>query len=201
MTTHVILTSKPGQFRTEAGPGLRPVEAYDYVFCGRVRAQFVIAVLEQATRVRVVDETEPVTVNMVPSKFLERFEDLDAARAELRALCSFGSMDTQLQPRALAPAAAAAGTVQITFVPTAGKVVSAPQNSNLLRVSLREKGGIPFKCGGGLCGTCMCRIEEGLAHTDAVKPKERKHLTDEQLAAGYRMACQTFVLGNIAVSW
>ncbi|WP_189689784.1 2Fe-2S iron-sulfur cluster-binding protein [Pseudorhodoferax aquiterrae] len=110
-------------------------------------------------------------------------------------------MDTQLRPRALVPATKAAGTVQITFVPTAGKVVSAPQNSNLLRVSLREKGGIPFKCGGGLCGTCKCRIEEGLAHTDAVKPKERKHLTEAQLAAGYRMACQTFVLGDIAVSW
>ncbi len=106
MSTYVILTSKPGQFRTEAGPGLQPVEAYDYVFCGRVRAQFVIALLEQATRVRVVDETEPVTVNMVPSKFLERFDSLPAARAELQALCSFGAMDTQLQPRPLAEAAA-----------------------------------------------------------------------------------------------
>lgn len=106
MTTYVILTSKPGQFRTEAGPGLRPVEAYDYVFCGRVRAQFVIAVLEQPTRVRVVDETEPVTVNLVPSKFLERFESLTAAQAELQALCSFGAMDTQLQPRPLAEVAA-----------------------------------------------------------------------------------------------
>ena len=106
MTTYVILTSKPGQFRTETGPGLRPVEAYDYVFCGRVRAQFVIAVLEQPTRVRVVDETEPVTVNLVPSKFLERFESLAAAQAELQALCSFGAMDTQLQPRPLAEVAA-----------------------------------------------------------------------------------------------
>ena len=204
MTTHVILTSKPGQFRTETGAGLRPIEAYDYVFCGRVRAQFVIAELEQPTRVRVVDETEPPTVNLVPSKFLEKFGDLDAARAELRALCSFGRMDAQLQPRALAPAVPqepAAAVVQITFVPTDRKVVSAPRNSNLLRVSLREKGGIPFKCGGGLCGTCKCRIEQGLAHTDAVKPKERKHLSDEQLAAGYRMACQTFVNGDIAVSW
>ena len=106
MSTYVLLTSKPGQFRTEAGPGLQPVEAYDYVFCGRVRAQFLIALLEQATRVRVVDETEPVTVNMVPSKFLERFDSLPAARAELQALCSFGAMDTQLQPRPLAEAAA-----------------------------------------------------------------------------------------------
>jgi ferredoxin len=92
-------------------------------------------------------------------------------------------------------------TVQVTFISNANKTVEAPENSNLLRVSLREKGGIPFKCGGGLCGTCKCRIETGLANTDAVKPKERKHLSDEDLAAGYRMACQTFVKGDIAVSW
>ena len=91
--------------------------------------------------------------------------------------------------------------IQITFVTNAGKVVSAPENSNLLRVSLREKGGIPFKCGGGLCGTCKCRIEQGLENTDAVKPKERKHLTDDQLRAGYRMACQTFLHGDVSVSW
>ena len=38
----------------------------------------------------------------------------------------------------------------ITFVTNDNKAVQAPDNSNLLRVSLREKGGIPFKCGGGL---------------------------------------------------
>lgn len=92
-------------------------------------------------------------------------------------------------------------TVEITFVTNHGKTVSAPENSNLLRVSLREQGGIPFKCGGGICGTCKCRIEKGLEHTDAVKPKERKHLSDDDLQAGYRMACQTFVKGDVAVSW
>ena len=44
--------------------------------------------------------------------------------------------------------------VQITFLSNGGKTVEAPENSNLLRVSLREQGGIPFKCGGGLCGRC-----------------------------------------------
>ncbi|AUA55339.1 Ferredoxin I [Achromobacter spanius] len=91
--------------------------------------------------------------------------------------------------------------VQITFVSNGGKVATAPENSNLLRVSLKEKGGIPFKCGGGLCGTCKCRIEEGLEHTDAIKPKERKHLRPEDFEAGYRMACQTFVTGDVKVSW
>ena len=42
---------------------------------------------------------------------------------------------------------------QITFVSNNNMQVQAPDDSNLLRVSLREKGGIPFKCGGGICGT------------------------------------------------
>jgi ferredoxin len=91
--------------------------------------------------------------------------------------------------------------IQVTFLTNDSKVASAPANSNLLRISLREQGGIPFKCGGGLCGTCKCRIEAGLEHTDAIKPKERKHLTEDELKAGHRMACQTFVNGDISVSW
>ena len=89
----------------------------------------------------------------------------------------------------------------ITFITNGNKVVEAPADSNLLRVSLKEQGGIPFKCGGGLCGTCRCLIESGIENTDAVKPKERKHLTDDDLARGHRMACQTFITGDISVSW
>ncbi len=92
--------------------------------------------------------------------------------------------------------------IEVTFLSNGGKTVTAPENSNLLRVSLREKGGIPFKCGGGLCGTCRCLIEQGIENTDAIKPKERKHLTEAEFAQGWRMACQTFVVkGAIAVSW
>ncbi len=91
--------------------------------------------------------------------------------------------------------------ITITFVTNDHKTVSAPPNSNLLRVSLREQGGIPWKCGGGICGTCRCHIEAGLENTDAIKTKERKHLTDADFANGYRMACQTFVNGDISVSW
>ena len=92
-------------------------------------------------------------------------------------------------------------TIKVTFLTNGGKTVSAPPNSNLLRVSLREQGGIPFKCGGGICGTCKCKIEEGHEHTDAIKPKERKHLTEAQFKEGYRMACQTFLTGDVSVSW
>ncbi|QQP92891.1 (2Fe-2S)-binding protein (plasmid) [Skermanella sp. TT6] len=91
--------------------------------------------------------------------------------------------------------------VQVTFISNDRKVVSCPEKSNLLRVSLREKGGIPFKCGGGLCGTCKCRIEQGIENTDAVKPKERKILSQADLDGGLRLACQTFVNGDVSVSW
>lgn len=91
--------------------------------------------------------------------------------------------------------------IRITFLSNGGKTVEAPENSNLLRVSLREKGGIPFKCGGGLCGTCKCSIVEGIAHTDKIKPKELKHLSAQDLANNMRMACQTFVCGDVSVAW
>jgi ferredoxin len=200
---YLILTSKPGQYRSEPGAGLQALEAYEYLDAGRLRARFVIAELEGDSRVRIVEESAGGTVNAVPTKFFPRFASLDAARGELRDLCRTGRADTQLRPVDLGPPqpAAATGTVHVTFLSNGGKVAAAPSNSNLLRISLREKGGIPFKCGGGLCGTCKCRIEHGREHTDEVKAKERRHLSEQQLQDGWRMACQTFVRGDIAVSW
>lgn len=91
--------------------------------------------------------------------------------------------------------------INVTLLSNAGKVISAKEPTSLLRMSIREKGGMPFKCGGGICGTCKCKVETGREHLDAVKPKERKHLTEEQFAEGWRLACQTFVSGDISVSW
>lgn len=92
----VILTSKPGQFRTEAGDGLRVVERYDYMFYGRCLAHFEIAALEAPTRVRIVEDAPPHVVNLVPSKFLEQFDSIAAARGELDHLTHFGSMQAEL---------------------------------------------------------------------------------------------------------
>ena len=88
----------------------------------------------------------------------------------------------------------------VTFVTSGSVTAEVSVNTNLLVASLRHKGGIPFKCGGGKCGTCRCHIDQGLQHTDAVKAKERNHLSDDELRAGWRMACQTFVLGDVSVS-
>lgn len=83
----LILTSKPGQFRTEPGAELRLVETWEYVAHGRTRAQFVIAELDGEAKIRIVDEGTHPVVNHVPSKFFPRFETLEEARHELHQLC------------------------------------------------------------------------------------------------------------------
>jgi hypothetical protein len=98
---YVILTSKPGQFRTEAVGGLRPLEAYDYLFYGQTKAHFVIAeLLEERTKIRVVEDGSAI-VNDVPAKFLEKFETAEHALKELRHLTTFGHMETELRKTAL----------------------------------------------------------------------------------------------------
>lgn len=93
----VILTSKPGKFRTELADGVRPCEIYDYLFYGEKKARFVIAELERETRLRIIDETPPERISEVPSKFLPRYASLEEARQELRHLTSFGRMQTSLE--------------------------------------------------------------------------------------------------------
>jgi hypothetical protein len=97
---YVILTSKPGQFRTELGDGMRAIESYDYMLCGRRRAHFVIAELAGDAKVRIVDESAPresaASINLVPCKFLPKFDSLDKARHQLERLASFGALDVAL---------------------------------------------------------------------------------------------------------
>jgi hypothetical protein len=103
---YVILTSKDGQFRTEAPDGIRPLEAYDYLFYGRRRARFEIielpgAELLREARIRIIDETQPGPgpgyVNNVPARLLTRYPSLEQARAELRHLTRFGRIETALE--------------------------------------------------------------------------------------------------------
>ncbi|VVE37931.1 ferredoxin [Pandoraea horticolens] len=196
---YIVLTSRPGEYRSEPTPGITPVETHDYYYGTRHVAAFVVAKLDAQARVRIVEEVAPQGVNLVPTKFYEKFESVSEAVASLEALVGHEHAQARLSRRNTEPPVAA--MVRITFLNNGGKTVEAQPNSNLLRVSLREKGGIPFKCGGGLCGTCRCRVEAGREHTDEVKQKERRHLSSEDIQNGYRMACQTFINGNVSVSW
>ena len=92
----VILTSKTGQYRTEVGDGLRVCEAYEYLFHGRKKAHFVIAELQRDIKVRIIDEAPSGVVNEVPSKFLQKFASVEAARQQLEDLVSFGKVQATL---------------------------------------------------------------------------------------------------------
>ena len=75
------------------------------------------------------------------------------------------------------------------------------EETSLLRASIRYKAGIPFKCGGGMCRTCICKIEEGIENTNKLTKKELKLLTNKDIQLSKRLACQTIVNGSITVSW
>jgi hypothetical protein len=47
-----------------------------------------------------VDETPPLVVNLVPTKFLEKFDTVEGARHELQALASAGGSEFVLTPAA-----------------------------------------------------------------------------------------------------
>ena len=75
------------------------------------------------------------------------------------------------------------------------------EETSLLRASIRYKAGMPFKCGGGMCRTCICKVEKGIKNTNKLTKKELKLLTDEDIQLSKRLACQTIVNGSITVSW
>ena len=90
--------------------------------------------------------------------------------------------------------------MKIVFVNNNQEILIEEETS-LLRASIRYKIGMPFKCGGGMCRTCICKIEEGIQNTNNLTKKELELLTDEDIKSSKRLACQTIVNGSIAVSW
>jgi hypothetical protein len=92
----VVLTDRPGTFHTRGGSDTRAVECWNYAFCGRIRAHFVIAALLRETRIEVVDETLPVTVSRIPSRHLKKYASVEDARRDLAHLARPGNPDVSL---------------------------------------------------------------------------------------------------------
>ncbi len=85
---------------------------------------------------------------------------------------------------------------------TTGREVEFPDGDevNLLRVAIRNDCGIPFKCASGNCGTARVRVEAGLENLVTPRRRERDRL-GELIDAGFRLACQTYVSGDVTVAW
>jgi len=79
-----------------------------------------------------------------------------------------------------------------------GVIVEAEAGQTVLQAAAAGGVSIEAVCGGrGTCGKCRIVATEGLSPlTDA----ERRKLTPEEIAAGYRLACQALVVGDTIVS-
>jgi len=98
----VLLTSKPGRYRTCPPAGSEVVEHWEYRFCGRAHASHMIVRIEgarlAATRIRIVDVQGPPVINEVPVKFIALYRTPAAARAVLEQLVTRGGGDSGLHP-------------------------------------------------------------------------------------------------------
>jgi ferredoxin len=87
---------------------------------------------------------------------------------------------------------------------TSGHDVTVPaedaEDLNLLRTAIKHGVGLPFRCASGQCGTDRVKVLEGAENLSPMRPREREALGE--LADGpYRLACQTYVNGDVTVSW
>jgi ferredoxin len=90
---------------------------------------------------------------------------------------------------------------RITFKTSGREIDFADGESvNLLRIAIRNECGVPWKCASGNCGTDRVLVEEGADQFDAPRKRERERL-GELLGQGYRLACQSYVNGDVAISW
>ena len=62
--------------------------------------------------------------------------------------------------------------MKICFITNNNQVVNFDEETSLLRVSIRYKAGMPFKCGGGICGTCRCVVKKGMKNTNKLTKEE-----------------------------
>jgi|TARA_B100000780_G_scaffold180588_1_gene126670 ferredoxin len=91
--------------------------------------------------------------------------------------------------------------MKICFITNNNQTINFEEETSLLRVSIRYKAGMPFKCGAGICGTCKCSIEEGIENTNKLTKKELNLLSKDEINSSKRLACQTIVNGSVSVSW
>ena len=82
--------------------------------------------------------------------------------------------------------------VQVTFQPSGRKVFVLP-GTTMLEAAARAGLTIETPCGGaGICGKCRVQIIEGACE---VTPAETDMIDSDDLASGWRLACQTRICG------
>lgn len=87
--------------------------------------------------------------------------------------------------------------LQVVFQPI-GRKIRVPSGSTLLESAQRAGIDIVASCGGvGICGTCRIRILQG--KVSPITPDETAGLREDEIAGGFRLACQVIPLSDVMV--
>ncbi|MBO8180479.1 MAG: DUF4445 domain-containing protein [Archaeoglobus sp.] len=88
-------------------------------------------------------------------------------------------------------------SVRVTFEPAGKKVETSP--NFIIEIAREANVALRSDCGGkGVCGKCRVVIVDARGEISEINEVERKHLTPEEIEAGYRLACQTKILSGRA---
>ncbi len=89
--------------------------------------------------------------------------------------------------------------VEVTFQPE-GKRVRVKLGETLLEAAKHVGADLTSICGGErTCGKCRVIVERERENAGSIMDVERKFLSSEEIAAGYRLACCTQLRGNLTV--
>ena len=92
--------------------------------------------------------------------------------------------------------------IEVTFLTNNGRKSSARRRTAICcAFRCARRAASPSNAAAGSAAPASAGSRRGLSTPTRSKPKERKHLTEEQFPNGYRMACQTFLNGDVSVSW
>lgn len=93
---YIVLTTKPGEYRSEGNGGVEIIASYEYRFYGKTKAIFSIAKISDQARVLIIEEGPGGTTNNITTRQMEKFDSVEAAYAELEGLTNFGSIQAEL---------------------------------------------------------------------------------------------------------
>ena len=81
-----------------------------------------------------------------------------------------------------------------------GRRIEVEAGTSLLEAAQQAGVDLVAACGGmGICGTCRVRPASGDDNLNPLTPSEEEMLEPEQVAAGYRLACQAVPCGDVKV--
>ncbi len=87
--------------------------------------------------------------------------------------------------------------ITVVFEPE-GKKIRTPSGTVIFQVAKKAGAGIRSECGGkGLCG--KCRVVANSKALSKFTEAEKKHLSESEIGAGYRLACQAKALGDVTI--